>query len=159
MRLRRLLVLTAAIAPLAVIALIPPQSASASCVGPSLTVGADPADVPAPDAPPLPVSAAGPLEVSGQWFREGCNDTVGMGCDSANPESPLTDVDLVLRQGGTTWPLGTTDAGGRGEQYSVHWRVDLPAAANEGEATLAAGGAELVVTIEPDPVRADPQQP
>ncbi|GAA0288336.1 hypothetical protein [Kineococcus aurantiacus] len=147
---RRPAVLLAALAPVAALALCP-TGASASCVGPSLTVGPAPATTaPAPDPAPAPVPRTGSFDVAGEWFRDGCDDTAGTpACAPAPGESPLAGVDLVLEQGGTRWTLGTADAGGRRDRYAVRWTVELPPGVAPGGAVLTAAAATLPVLVGP----------
>ena len=124
----------------------PVGSAGASCTGPLLGVG------PAVDqtAAPRPVVVMGAhVTVSGRGLFSGCDDT-GQGAGCGAPESeqvPLSDVDLVLEQGGRTTRLGTADASGPEQGYAVTWRTVVPPTATPGPAVLHAGDAELVVEL------------
>lgn len=125
--------------------------AAASCVGPVLTVGDDPSAAAAadPEAAPAPLGR-GRQQVSGQWFREGCDDGGG-GAGCAGPltstEEPMEEVDLVLRQGGASWVLGTADA--HGDRYDTSWEFDVPDDVTAGPAVLSAGGVDLPVDVGP----------
>ena len=106
----------------------PDAPASASCVGSSL-VGE-------------PVLQRGAEQtVEGQFFHDGCGDTqscgVGCsGCTTDDPESPMENVLLELRQGGQRWTLDTADATGSGD---VTWTFTLPPEVRPGHARLVAG--------------------
>lgn len=133
---------------------LPATPAAASCVGPQLAIGSDPAaaEPTAQESPaPVPVPVGGPLQVSGQWFHDGCDDTGAGGAGCAGPittsQSPLQDVDLVLTQGGVPWTLGTADAAGRAERYAIGWEVELPDDVAPGPAVLTAAGTEVAVQV------------
>ncbi|WP_432537281.1 hypothetical protein [Kineococcus arenarius] len=134
---------------------LPASSAAAGCAGPQLVVGSDPAAA-QPDAvqspAPVPIPASGQLQVAGQWFHEGCDDTGVAGAGCAGPvttsQSPMEDVDLVLEQAGSSWTLGTAGAAGHDEQYAIAWQVRLPEDVAPGPAVLSAAGAEVPVLIE-----------
>lgn len=87
--------------------------------------------------------------MAGQWFREGCDDGGG-GAGCAGPltstEEPMEDVDLVLRQGGASWVLGTADA--HGDRYDTSWEFDVPDDVTAGPAVLSAGGVDLPVQVD-----------
>ncbi|NIZ90282.1 hypothetical protein [Kineococcus rubinsiae] len=138
----------------AALGMLPAASAAASCVGPQLVIGTDPeaASVGGGEgSAPVTVERGGHLQVAGQWFRDGCDDTSAGGAGCAGPpassERPLRGVDLVLEQGFSSWMLGTADAAGRGEGYSIAWEVDLPPGAVPGPAVVSAAGVEVAVEI------------
>ncbi|WP_380162739.1 hypothetical protein [Kineococcus sp. R86509] len=138
----------------AALGMLPATPAAASCVGPQLAIGSDPqAALPTSEESPAPVAVAKGerLQVAGQWFHDGCNDThaAGAGCagPQESPESPMQDVDLVLEQGGRSWTLGEADAAGRDESYAIGWQVDLPAEVAAGPAVLSAAGVEVALEI------------
>ena len=132
---------------------VPGGPAAADCAGPSLSLaGADGA------AGSLPVvTLEGPTEVVGRGFVDGCDDTGGgsvWGCGSGEGEveTPLSDVELVVRQGGRTWELGTADAGtaADGRLGQVAWQAQLPSGLEPGRAVLVAGhDARLPVRLAP----------
>jgi len=133
---------------------MPAAPAAASCVGPQLVIGTDPeaASLGGGESPaPVTVAGDGLLQVAGQWFRNGCDDTSsgGAGCagPSASSESPMREVDLVLEQGGSSWTLGTADAAGRGEGYAIAWQVELPPEVVAGPAVVSAAGVDVPVEI------------
>ena len=133
---------------------LPGTSAAASCVGPQLAIGSDPAaaePVAEENPAPVPIMDSGSLQVSGQWFHEGCDDTGVDGVGCAGPittsQSPMENVDLVLRQGETSWTLDTADAAGHGEHYAIGWEVRLPEDVAPGPAVLSAAGAEVSVQV------------
>ena len=53
-------------------------------------------------------------------------------------ERPLRDVELVLKQAGLRWQLGSADAGGAGSNQLGHttWAVTLPEGVVPGPAVL-----------------------
>jgi len=67
-----------------------------------------------------------------------CNDTGGAPeqetADAASPE-PLSDIRLVLRQGGREWELATVEAD---SDFSFEARVRLPDGAEAGRVALSA---------------------
>jgi hypothetical protein len=92
--------------------------------------------------PPL-VTVGSELVVSGQGFVDGCDDQRGgdaFGCteEEPEPEEPLADVDLVLKQRGNTWVLGTASAGSAddNELGRVTWDVVIPDDVRSGPARL-----------------------
>lgn len=128
--------------------LITPLALSASCVGPSLSV--EPPIEPPRMTPAAAIVVRGESStVYGEWFRDGCNDTGVSGCGVRvqDPESPLTDLELRLRQGDQSWPLGTADAGDRAVHYAVTWVFTVPDQARPGAATLETDAAELYVQV------------
>ena len=152
MRTRRLLALVVSVvlsgSLLGVVHL--PRSA-ASCVGPSLAVGAS--AEPGPSTSTAAVIVRGqPTTVTGMFFHAGCEDTVSSspGCHAvppSDPQSPLTGVELTLVQGDRTWVLGTADAAGRDQQYAILWTASIPDGVAAGPAELRAGDAVLPVQI------------
>lgn len=120
----------------------PVGAAVASCTGPVLSIGGEQA------APPAVDLTTG-LEVTGEWFRSGCDDTgQGSGCRAPeSEEAPLTDVELFVEQGGRSVLLGTADAADKSQRYAVGWEVTLPADLHPGPAVLRAAGAELPVQL------------
>lgn len=134
--------------------ILPATPAAASCVGPQLAIGSDPAaaePVADENPAPVPIADSGVLQVSGQWFHEGCDDTGAGGAGCAGPittsQSPMKDVDLVLTQGERSWTLGTADAAGHGEHYAIGWEVPLPEDVAPGPAVLSAAGVEVPVQV------------
>lgn len=131
---RRLPAVLAVAVSATVVGVFAPTSSSASCVGPMPTVG--------------PVTLGHDVEVDGEWFRTGCDDTGGSGCGGVtSTEVPMEDVEIVLDQGGTSWTLATVDAGGRGENYAIHWSGPLPDGVSAGAATVTAGGVPVDVVV------------
>ena len=131
---------TLLLATLLGLALAPfPQSpASASCAGPHLDVE---------DGRMLSRSAA--VTITGQWFVDGCQDTMscgtGLGCDSCEyddpPPLPYDDVALELRQDGRSWELAVVDADKDG---SATWTFTVPGDARRGPAQLVPDHGESV---------------
>jgi hypothetical protein len=124
------------------------QPARASCPAPQLAIGKYGA------LTPVVLRARDSTTVTGRYFVDGCNDTGGgtvssFGCDDRvepPPRTPLTQIELTLRQQGRTWVLGTSDAD---EDLNARWAIVVPADVRPGRATLAAGPSEtLVLTIE-----------
>lgn len=153
MRIRRLLALTASVVVTACVLGVgySPPVARASCVGPSLGVGAtiDPGQ---PSSPPASLGRGETVTVVGVFFHAGCEDTgtSGPGCGSAqpaDPQSPLTDVRLTLTQGDRRWELGAADATDRDQQYAISWDVVIPDDVGAGAATLTAASATLPIVI------------
>ena len=58
----------------------------------------------------------------------------------------MTAVELVLRQQGREWPLGTADADGDGD---ISWDVRVPAGLRPGRARLLTEGSEVLVVAIP----------
>lgn len=139
-----------------------PGPASAGCVGPEISVGGAAAGTSA-GAPVLHPGQE--VDVSGEWFRDGCDDTGGGGVGPAGgpgcsgpaaaaapadrlaaTERPMQDVVLALEQGGRRWQLAVADARDDAAS-SIRWTVVVPADVGEGTAVLVAGPARLVVWI------------
>lgn len=121
---------------------VPGGPAAASCADPTLSVAG--AEGGAGSAPVLVTDMA--FDVDGRGFVDGCDDTGegstwGCGSDEGEIETPLSDVELVARQDGRTWQLGTADAGTAeiGRTGQVTWRVTLPSGLGPGRAVLLAG--------------------
>lgn len=122
-----------------------PDHAAASCAGPMLTSAV--------------VRPGEPLEVTGTNFFDGCADQVvvgGPGCSgpsgpsdshATEVQTPMTDVELTLTQGGRTWRLGRADAGPAGTDYAVRWQVVAPSGLVAGPATLQAATTQLPVVV------------
>lgn len=147
-RVSQVLVLAAAAGTLGVVV---PSPASASCAGPILGVGSavDTADPPTTGGL---IQRGQAFTVSGEYFHSGCADTysTGPGCRQSSdgrddPETPLTNVQLILKQRSMTWLLTTVDA--TGERHSISWSGRLPTDVEPGPAELLAGSAALPVTI------------
>jgi hypothetical protein len=133
--------LVAALAP------VPGSPAAASCAGPVLGI-AGPAEP--PELPP-----GDELTVTGRFFVDGCDDTGGqdavLGCDEDHQEdhevvTRMTHVDLVLRQRGREWPLGTADATRGGD---ISWEVRVPDGLRPGRARLVAGSSQVLMVVVP----------
>jgi hypothetical protein len=117
------------------VAPFPQAPASASCAAPYL------------EAPARSVLERGvTTTVEGRAFVDGCQDTMGctevLGCSHCEYDDPapmpLQDVALLLRQGGRTWKLGTTDAETAEHNHLgwVTWSFVLPAGVRPGPAKL-----------------------
>ncbi len=143
-----LLLLAAAVAP------FPGAPASASCVGPQLATAGQRA-IPSEARPGQRAPAVRPasvVSVDGRFFVDGCDDTGGqtsvLGCDrQAGPEdqvAPMKDVELVLRQGGREWSLGTADADAHGR---ITWDVRIPVDLRSGRAILLAATSRTAVVV------------
>jgi hypothetical protein len=125
--------------------------AAASCAGPSIAVGSsvDPARPPSTGTLHRDTDTV----VSGLFFHQGCEDTgvpPGPGCrpaPPADPQSPMSDVELTLVQGDRTWILGAADAADRDRLYAITWTVSVPADTRTGAALLRAASASLPVQI------------
>jgi hypothetical protein len=144
-RVRRLLPLVALLA----LTVVPAGGASGSCAGPELSlVGTD------SSAPRI--AARGTATVSGRHFVDGCDDTGGQdgfGCtaESREVERPLRDVELVLKQAGRRWQLGSADAGDATGNELGHttWAVRLPEGVEPGPAVLVTDhGGRLHVRVQ-----------
>lgn len=129
----------------------PLPSARASCIGPVLSLGTQVSPEHSESPAPAVVRQGEPLVVSGRWFRDGCADTyASSGCGPPRPlevETPMRDVDLVLRQGGSTWAVGRSTAAGEDAEFAISWRVTLPRQARRGPAVLSAATAEVPVIV------------
>ena len=132
----------------ALLGLVPPPPARASCAGPVFAVGETVDDARAPDDGVLP-AAGSAVTVSGVWFHTGCDDTgQGAGCSApASTEAPMRGVDLVLEQGDASWTLGRQDAAPRADRYAITWTAQVPPDVRPGPATLRAGSSELPVEV------------
>jgi hypothetical protein len=109
-----------------------PDTASASCAGPSLV------------GDRIVLTLEGEQEVHGRDFHDGCADSEGCSstpgchsCEVADPESPRQDVVLGIAQHGQRWTLGTADADGHDR---VAWRFELPHGVHPGPARLLVEG-------------------
>lgn len=117
-----------------------------------MAVGAsvDPAEPPSSGAK---LSPGVRLTVSGVFFHGGCEDSwgpAGPGCRApqpADPQFPLTDVELTLVQGDRTWALGTADAADRDQLYKISWTTTVPSDVLAGPAELRAATASLDVEL------------
>ncbi|MGI9156829.1 MAG: hypothetical protein ACR2FG_09365 [Marmoricola sp.] len=132
-----LLVLTA-------VTFVPVGSASGSCVGPELRVGAG-------GAGPATLSAGSTVEVRGSWFHNGCSDAGGgsaFGCATSggDGETPMKHVTLSLRQGHRQWKLGTR--GAATDDGQITWQVTIPVDVHPGHATLVANDTKQKITVE-----------
>lgn len=129
-----------------------PPAARASCVGPSLAVGAT-ADPGQTANTPANLGRGQTTRITGIFFHAGCEDTFsspGPGCQApqpSDPESPLTEVRLTLTQGDRSWELGTADPADREQQYAIIWDVTIPNDVAVGAAELTAASASLAVEI------------
>ena len=129
---------------LGVLAVVAPQGASASCVGPQLRV-----DGGLGEGPPT-VYVGEVASIRGSYFLNGCGDSIGVsegGCSSHTVRetvTPMTEVRLELRQHGHTWSLGSQDADHDGR---VLWSLSVPADVRPGPAVLVAGTARLRVAV------------
>ena len=106
---------------------------AAACVGPQLGLA------------PAAAAVGDDLTVTVEWLREGCDDTGG-----ADEERPVSDVPVVLVQGGTRVQLGTVS--GRGDRYAGSLTASVPGEARPGPATvvLEHGGSPAVdLTVLP----------
>lgn len=140
------------VAAVAAVGLPLPHAAQASCLGPSIAVGTA-VDVRNPPTSGGSLIAGQRVTVTGEWFRSGCDDTgaSAVGCSTGSgqrsTEAPLTEVQLVLRQGQSRWTIDTRDAAGRSDRYAVAWQGRIPKAARPGPAELMANTAILPVLI------------
>jgi hypothetical protein len=129
---------------LVAMSLAPAGTSSASCSGPTISVG---------DRARPTLAAGDPVTVDGRSFVDGCDDQGGavLGCGQVEPEPVVPDKDVVLRlqQSGRSWELGTSDAGTREDNKVGHvaWQVRVPAEVRPGRATLVAGDARLPVEV------------
>lgn len=154
MRIQRLLALTlsAVVTSCLLGVSYSPLVARASCVEPSLAVGAT-ADPGQQSSQPAQLVRGQTTSVAGIFFHAGCEDTSrtsGPGCRAAqpaDPQSPLHDVHLTLTQDDRRWELGTADAADRDQQYAITWTVSIPAETAVGAAMLTAESASLPVQI------------
>jgi hypothetical protein len=109
-------------------------AAEASCVGPS--VGVDRASVGRGEI----------LEIRGQYFGTGCNDTGGEGPTLGAPQSFIS---LRIRQGDVVVPVAVVNAA---RDYRFVVRVSMPAELASGPASVTAStrlgeaGAAIVIT-------------
>ena len=131
---RRRLALLAALAVGLVVAPLPRDVASASCVGPMLDIGGQHRPT---------VTPGQQLTVTGSYFVAGCNDTRGVttgGCSAQQAREPVRALKLVtlsIRQHGHEWTLATADADTTARRLGeVTWSVTLPAALQPGRAKL-----------------------
>lgn len=130
----------------------PAPMAAAGCVGPTLAVGDTATPEPTSDSPSTLVRGQ-TANIAGVFFHAGCEDSFGSagpGCQPSqptDPQSPLTDVPLVLTQGDRSWELGAADAADRDQQYVISWTVSIPTDVAVGPATLTADAASLTVQI------------
>ena len=118
----------------------PQAPAIGSCAGPYLK-----------DAEHLVLSRGVTTTVEGRSFVDGCQDSMscGVGCEGCEyddpPPTPMTDLQLRLRQHGQTWKLDTADADTEdGRLGWAAWTFDLPAGVRPGRARLLPEGAQPV---------------
>ena len=128
------LLLVAGLLGLAV-APFPPAPAMASCAAPSLT-GVD----------ALVLSPGERATVTGSSFMDGCQDSGScsgvlacQSCDYGPEPAPSENVELVLRQRGHHWDLGTVDADTRGR---ATWNFAVPDGVRPGRARIVADGTQ-----------------
>lgn len=107
---------------------------SNSCVAPRITVSQ-------PSA-----SAGQEVEITGEAFLDGCGDAVSVIDGKAYTEEihPLKDLEVVLKQSGSSTVLGTVSAD---EGGSLRYVVTVPDTVKAGTATITVGVAEPV-TVE-----------
>jgi hypothetical protein len=124
----------------ATLAPFPQQPASASCAGPTLSVvGAD--------DPPVVLPGA-EVTVEGRFFVDGCDDTGGsniFGCEEPSEAvNPMHDVELVIKQRGREWVLGSEDAGSASANQlgEISWTAVIPSGVRPGAARLVASSSE-----------------
>ena len=120
----------------------PGSSGAASCVPPTIHIegASSTGDGGASEPPTLVLPDS--FVVVGEWFREGCDDTLG----GRSEEVSSTGIELTLEQNGTTWSLGTADAASRESSYAISWEVESPPAGLAPmPAMLRAGTAEQEV--------------
>jgi hypothetical protein len=124
----------------AVLGVLAPASAPASCVGPQITMDAG-ATAPRGEQ----------LAVDGRYFHSGCADAIELtscsGPRASDPESPSRHVELRLVQGDRSWRLGEADAGDATTQYAIRWRVTVPDDVSPGAAQLVAGTATASIEV------------
>jgi hypothetical protein len=113
----------------AIAAMQPATPTAADCAAPTLDL-----------APQASLLRGEKVTVTGRHFRDGCNDTgVCTGflgcqrCDYGPPVEPMRDVELVLRQAGRSWSLGSVDADAT---YVATWTFELPPNVRPGRARL-----------------------
>lgn len=104
---------------------LPAERAKASCAAPYLFVNKVQRET--------VISAGTDITVSGRAFVRGCQDAIAVnafGCESRSgePESPMQDVALVLRQDERRWHLGRADASSVEANRLGHitWNVRIP---------------------------------
>ena len=127
--------------------LVGTPTASASCAGPRLSVSQSGVLVtPLPRNPDeeavYPIATDRRLGVTASNLADGCQDTystTGPGCGSpqptvAEPLRPLSELRLVLRQGGHRWTLDRAEA--PAADLTATFAVPLPAGARPGAALL-----------------------
>ena len=117
---------------------LPSSPVAASCAGPVLSITGP--------TNPTALRPGDDITVGGRSFVDGCDDTGGQdgvfGCDREHEVvTRMVDVQLVLRQRGREWPLGTADAAGSGD---ITWRVRVPDGPRPGRARLVAGTAQAL---------------
>jgi hypothetical protein len=135
------LLLAAAVAP------FPGSPAQASCVGPQLSITGQRARLPE-------VRPAIAVTVDGRYFVNGCDDTggqaTGFGCaHRTRPQdrvTPMAHVELVLRQHGREWRLGTAEATSDGR---ISWDVRVPVGVEPGRARLMTPASDTLVVVVP----------
>ena len=97
---------------------------AASCVAPTLTVK------------PVTVQAGDKVQVTGEWFADGCND-VAIDGQPPQPPPPFMNMTIELRQGDQTWPVAS-DVDATGDHYAFDLSVTIPDDVHPGKATLQA---------------------
>ena len=129
------------VASVTLLGLLTPSTGVASRAGPAIALGEASSRTPGPT--PV-VRRQTRVQVTGEFFHTGCNDTKTCGpgcgrgnCTRADEERPLQDVQLRLVQGDRSWPLGEADA--TGPRHATEWTVELPFAALPGPARLETG--------------------
>ena len=97
---------------------------AATCVAPTLTVK------------PAKVQPGDRVQVSGEWFADGCNDTAING-QPPQPAPAITGMTLEVSQGDQSWPVAT-DVDAEGETYAFEVSIEIPRDLHAGKATVQA---------------------
>jgi hypothetical protein len=95
---------------------------------------------------PMKVHAGEQVQVSGEWFADGCNDVVVNGQEPQAPP-PFTGMTIVVTQGDESWPVAS-DVDAEGEHYAFDVAVTIPDDVHAGKASIQAKDRGFPTDIE-----------
>lgn len=121
-------------------------SASASCVGPTLTVA------------PTHAAAGDSVRIGGEWWQTDCDDVIANGVHVYKPKADVVRIYFV--QAGSKSLLAATVAESKKKHFALTATVRIPPSATSGAATIEAVGKRAGTQSAPFTVTAaGPQLP